>query len=91
MIITILVLALIAYCIIYYFGLTGRVTWIIYACVIGIPLLVIPFLTGKPPPDLARPVMALPYMEDVFEDDGAGAFPRRVNIRRTWGMGRSKK
>jgi hypothetical protein len=88
MILTILILALIAYFVVYYFDITGRVKWIIYACVIGIPLILIPFVTGKAPPDLAKPLLSLPYMTEIFGDDGAGTglLPRRVLIRRTWGM-----
>ncbi len=55
-----LILALVGYGIIYFFGLRGTITWVVYGCVIGIPLVVIPFITNKPPPDILSGFPLLP-------------------------------
>lgn len=55
-----LILALIGYAIIYFFELSGTVTWVVYGCVVGIPIVLIPFITNKRAPDLAQPLLAVP-------------------------------
>jgi hypothetical protein len=72
-----LILALIGYAIIYFFGLRGTITWVVYGCVIGIPLVVIPFITNKPPPDLVTAITK------AWSDDGAGVFPRLPPLPRS--------
>ena len=49
-----LILALVGYVIIYMFDLRGSLTWVVYGCVVGLPLIVIPFITNKPAPDVTR-------------------------------------
>jgi hypothetical protein len=55
-----LILALVGYVIIWYFDLRGTVTWVVYGCVVGIPLVLVPFITNKPAPDLTRILPILP-------------------------------
>ena len=62
-----LILALIGYGVIYFFELDGAVTWVVYGCVVVIPLVVIPFITNKPAPNIAKPIV-----EQVFGDNAAG-------------------
>jgi hypothetical protein len=95
LLISALILLLIGYAIIVLFGVPANLAWIIYGTVVGVPLVVIPVIVNKPPPDLAKPLLALPYVQEIWGDDGAGSGlmgPNRVLLgRRTWGMGRNKK
>jgi hypothetical protein len=61
-----LILALIGYAIIYFFELHGSVTWVVYGCVVGLPIVLIPFITNKAAPDLAQPLLALPLAQPLL-------------------------
>jgi hypothetical protein len=61
-----LILALVGYAIIYFFELSGTVTWVVYGCVVGIPIVLIPFITNKRAPDLAQPLLAVPLAQPLL-------------------------
>lgn len=94
LLISALILVLIGYAIIFFFGVPANLAWVIYGTVVAVPLVVIPVIVNKPPPDLAKPLLALPYVQEIWGDDGGGTGlmgPNHVLLRRrTWGMGSNK-